>query len=210
MQQTATLARTAASAETDSGGSVHGLTPAPDPDESSRTGAESSQGTQLLITASDRTAPVTVQVRSQLTPMQAFDLIVPIDLSLVFKKWGPIPGVLGASNQTGAWDAVGQSRKPDLTDGSTATERLIEYTPGHSFAYEVTDFTGPMRHLVAGVRGEWTFSPDGAGTVIRWTYEFKAGRNRFLALRWGLIPIWRRYMQRGLVATARAAEQMAR
>ncbi|MDQ5840971.1 MAG: SRPBCC family protein [Chloroflexota bacterium] len=188
--------------------------PLPAPDLIRRTpihsDAVSDERAVPLIAASDKTVPVTVQVRSPLTPSQAFDLIVPIDLSLVFKKWGPIPGVLGASNQTGAWDSAGQSRNPDLTDGSTATERLTEYTPGHSFAYEVTDFTGPMRHVVAGVRGEWTFTPDGDGTMIRWTYEFKSIPRRFLPLRWGLIPLWRRYMRRGLGGTADAAEQIAR
>jgi hypothetical protein len=52
----------------------------------------------------------------------------PIDLSLVFKGWGPFPGVRGVNNQTGAWDAAGQSRNPDLSDGTTAFERLTEYT----------------------------------------------------------------------------------
>lgn len=163
-----------------------------------------------LISTTDRTVPVTVQVRSTLAPARAFEIIVPIDLSLVFKKWGPIPGVRGTSNQTGAWDAVGQSRNPDLTDGSTADERLTEYTPGHSFAYELNGFTGPMRLVVAGVRGEWTFSPDGPGTMIRWTYEFTAARGRFLLLRWGLVPVWRRYMRNAVTATARAAEQISR
>jgi hypothetical protein len=73
-----------------------------------------------LICASDVTVPVTVQTRSILAPEDAFRLNVPIDLSLVFKGWGPFPGVRGVQNQTGAWDAVGQSRNPELTDGSTA------------------------------------------------------------------------------------------
>lgn len=166
--------------------------------------------TPPLISTADRTVPVTVQVRSTMAPAEAFEIIAPIDLSLVFTKWGPIPGVRGTTNQTGAWDAVGQSRNPDLTDGYTADERLTEYTPGHSFAYELTGFTGPMRLVVAGIRGEWTFSPDGPGTMIRWTYEFTAARGRFLLLRWGLVPVWRRYMRNAVTATARAAEQISR
>lgn len=66
-----------------------------------------------------------------------------------------------------------------------------------------------MRLLVAGVRGEWTFSPDGPGTLIRWTYEFKAARSRHLLLRWTLVPIWRRYMLSAIVGTAREAERMS-
>jgi hypothetical protein len=78
-----------------------------------------------LITSTDRTVPVTVQTRTTLAPRDAFRLNVPIDLSVVFKGWGPFPGVRGVKNQTGAWDGVGQSRNPELTDGSTAAERRI-------------------------------------------------------------------------------------
>ena len=92
----------------------------------------------------------------------------------MFKGWGPFPAVRGVRNQTGAWDHVGVSRIPILSDGSMATEKITEYTPGHSFAYEVTGFTNiVLRRLVSGVRGEWTYTPDGSGTVIRWTYDFK-------------------------------------
>ena len=164
--------------------------------------------TRLLIAREDRTVPVTVHTRTHLTPGSAFHSIVPIDLSLVFTGWGPFPGVRGARNQTGAWDGAGQSRNPDLTDGSTALERLTEYLPPHSFAYEITDFTNALRLLVAGVRGEWTFTPDGGGTLIRWTYEFAPLPARFGIVQNGLAPLWRRYMRHGIEAAAQAAEQL--
>ena len=162
-----------------------------------------------LITSTDRTVPVTVQTRSTLRPEDAFRLNVPIDLSLVFKGWGPFPGVRGVKNQTGAWDAVGQSRNPDLTDGSTASERLTEYTPPSSFAYEVTGFTNALlRRLIEGVRGEWTFTPDGDGTVIRWTDEFKPLPRRMFLLRRIVAPLWKHYMQAGVEGSARGAERL--
>jgi hypothetical protein len=126
-----------------------------------------------LITSRDKTVAVTVQTRAAAPPQHAFEVNVPIDLSLVFRGWGPFPAVRGVKNQTGAWDHVGASWNPVLSDGTTANETLTEYTVGHSFAYEVTGFTNILRKLVEGVRGEWTFTPDGDGTVIRWTYEFK-------------------------------------
>jgi hypothetical protein len=159
-----------------------------------------------LITNRDKTVPVTVQTRAAIPPNRAFEIIVPVDLSLVFKGWGPFPAVRGVKNQTEAWDHPGPSRNPDLSDGSTATERLTEYTAGHSFAYELTEFTNVLRRLVHGVRGEWTFTPDGDGTVIRWTYEFKPLRGRYFLVRRGLGPLWRRYMQEGVEAAARVAE----
>jgi len=163
-----------------------------------------------LINAGDQTVPVTVQMRTAISPNRAFDSIVPIDLSLVFKGWGPFPAVRGVYNQTGTWDHAGASRNPDLSDGSTATERLTEYTAGHSFAYELTEFTNVLRQLVEGVRGEWTFTPDGDGTVIRWTYEFKPLRGRRVLVRSGLAPLWRRYMQASLETAARVAERDAK
>jgi hypothetical protein len=56
------------------------------------------------------------------------------------------------------------------------------------------------------VRGEWTFTPDGNGTVIRWTYEFKPLRRRYWLVRHLLAPLWRHYMQAGVEAAARVAE----
>jgi hypothetical protein len=163
-----------------------------------------------LITSTDRTVPVTVQTRTTLAPRDAFRLNVPIDLSVVFKGWGPFPGVRGVKNQTGAWDGVGQSRNPELTDGSTAAERLTEYTAPSSFAYEVTGFTNALRRLIEGVRGEWTFTPDGDGTLIRWTYEFKPLPGRMFLMRRIVAPLWQQYMQQGVEGSGRGAEAIRR
>jgi len=159
-----------------------------------------------LISATDATVPVTVQTRAQVAPDKAFEVIVPIDLSLIFSGWGPFPAVRGSNNQAGAWDHVGASRNPDLSDGSTATETLTEYTAAHSFAYELTDFTNVLGRLTHVVQGEWTFTPDHGGTMIRWTYAFKPKRGRRLLLRLGLAPLWRRYMQAAVEAAAKVAE----
>ena len=161
--------------------------------------------TMTLITKKAITVPVTVQTRTALPPDRAFQPAV--DLSLVFKGWGPFPAVRGVRNQTGARDHPGASRNPILSDGSTATEKLTEYSPGQSFAYEVTGFTNiVLRRLVYGVRGEWTFTPDGSGTVIRWTYEVKPLCRRYWLVRYVLAPLWRHYMQAGVEAAAHVAE----
>ena len=162
-----------------------------------------------LISRTDPTVPVTVQTRTGLAPRRAFEIIAPIDLSLIFKGWGPFPAVRGVKNQTADWDHVGPSRHPELSDGSTATETLTEYTRGQSFAYELVDFTNMLGKLVHGIRGEWTFTPDGNGTVIRWTYEFKPLPRREGLVRIAVAPLWRRYMQAAIEAAARVAEQQA-
>jgi Polyketide cyclase / dehydrase and lipid transport len=145
--------------------------------------------------------PVTVEVPSSASPSVAFRVIVPIDLSKVFRRWGPFPAVLGVTGQTGAWDAAGQSRFPQLSDGSTAHERLTQYTAPHSFAYEISEFTNSLGWLVDKIRGEWTMTPDGDGTVVRWTYSFYPRRGRRGLVRLVLVPFWGRYAARMLRAT---------
>lgn len=158
------------------------------------------------ISASDTTIPVTVQCRCRATPARAFDVIVPIDLTTLFASQWPIPGVVRVRDQTGAWDRVGRSRTPVLSDGSTVRELLTEYTRPHSFAYELTRFSGSMRHLVSAIRGEWTFTPDGEHTVVRWTYELVPRRRRAWAVRALLAPVWARYARSTLERACEIAD----
>jgi hypothetical protein len=79
-----------------------------------------------LIPRLDKTVAVTVHARAAAPPQHAFRVNVPIDLSLVFKGWGTFRAVRGVKNQTGAWDHVGASRNPVLSDGTTANETLTE------------------------------------------------------------------------------------
>jgi hypothetical protein len=85
---------------------------------------------------------VTVQTRAAAPPQHAFEVNVPIDLSLVFKGWGPFPAVRGVKNQTGAWDHVGASRNPVLSDGTTANETLTEYTLSDAWPMTTTPAAG--------------------------------------------------------------------
>jgi len=160
----------------------------------------------LLITARDRTVPITVQQRSYLTPAQAWAVIMPIDLSRVFKPVAPFPGVAGVANQTETWDHPGPSRNPQFTDGSSADEQLTECAEGTSFAYQLTGFTNVLRYLAAGIRGEWTFTPDGPGTLVRWSYEFKPLPGRRWIIAGPFKVLWLRWMRAGLARCIQALE----
>lgn len=153
------------------------------------------RGIPPLIGAADNTVLITVQRRTSVAPASAFQRIVPIDLSSVFHRVAPFPGVTGVENQTEAWDHVGPTRNPQFDDGSQADEQLTEYTEGSSFAYQLTGFTNVLSKLAVGVRGEFNFNPDGAGTLIRWTYEFKPLPGRRWILAGPFAPLWRRYME---------------
>ncbi|MFJ4206420.1 SRPBCC family protein [Streptomyces sviceus] len=169
-------------------------------------GAAVVQAIPLLIGSADNTVPITVQRRTPVAPTDAFRLIVPIDLSSVFHRVAPFPGVKGVANQTEAWDHVGPTRNPQFDDGSQADEQLIEYTEGSSFAYQLTGFTNILSRLAAGVRGEWNFNPDGDGTLIRWTYEFKPLPGRRWILAGPFAPLWRRYMVAALARCLQVIE----
>ena len=79
-----------------------------------------------------------------------------------------------------------------LSDGSTATETLTEYTNGTSVAYELTAFTNILGWLACGVRGRVDVRARSRRTLIRWTYEFEPRPLRRTLVRVGLAPLWRR------------------
>ncbi|MGC4865571.1 SRPBCC family protein [Micromonospora sp. DT53] len=172
----------------------------------SRTSPSGTPAKPLLISPTDRTVSVTVQRRTWVAPATAFRVIAPIDLPSVFHRVGPFPGVTGVTNQTEAWDHVGPTRNPQFEDGSQANEQLTEYTEGSIFAYQLTGFTNVLSRLAAGVRGEFNFNPDGNGTLIRWTYEFKPLPGRRPILAGPFAPMWRRYMAAALRRCVQVAE----
>jgi Polyketide cyclase / dehydrase and lipid transport len=103
---------------------------------------------------------------------EAFRRTLPAPLPTLFRRWhGPIPPVKGVREQTGAWDAAGQTRRVRLAGGATMREELTSVDPPRSFGYRLTDLTGPMALLVDHVVGEWIFAPAGGGTEITWRWD---------------------------------------
>ncbi|MFI9169826.1 SRPBCC family protein [Streptomyces lincolnensis] len=142
--------------------------------------------------------PITVFARTTSSPAHTYQVIVPIDLAQVFKPWGPLPGVAEVRDQTGTWNRPGTSRQTWFTDGSKADERLTEIAEGHGFAYELSGFTNVLAKLTSGVRGEWSFLPDGTGTSIRWTYDFRPLPGRRWIVAGPFKQLWIRYMRAAL------------
>lgn len=132
---------------------------------------------------------------------KAFGHIVPIDLASIFTGYGPLPAVSGTRNQTGPWDAAGQTRTVLLSDGSSAQEALTACQFPSHFAYTVKSFTGILRWLAKEARGEWWFEHEPAtqGTAIRWKYEF-ISRSPLLEPIVCLITqwLWKGYMRQAL------------
>lgn len=117
--------------------------------------------------------PLVVE-QSRVVPVaagEAFHRTLPAPLPKLFKRWhGPFPPVKEVREQTGGWDAAGQTRTVRLAGGASMREELTSVDPPRSFGYRLTKISGPMSLLVDHVVGEWIFSPAGAGTEITWRW----------------------------------------
>jgi len=149
---------------------------------------------------------------------QVWAVFVSIDLAQVFPKGsGPIPAVVGTSDQMGPWDVVGSARRVRLADGTSVREEILASEPcdgaapreGRArFAYRVDGFTGPLSALTTAAFGEWTFveaAPD--RTEITWRYSF-VPRSALMAPPLSLLIalFWRTYMRRGIENLRRLGE----
>ena len=120
------------------------------------------------------------------------------DPTRFYPKFGPIPAIVKREDQTGDWDAVGQSRKLTLGDGGTFVERLKTVDAPRRFAYELNDFTGFFGNLVAFADAEWDFDAAVEGTRIRWTYTYHAQPKRGWIVRLVVVLFFSRYMKKVL------------
>lgn len=139
-------------------------------------------------------------------PEAVFSFIAAEDvLPKVLTGYGPLPAVIGTSENTGPWTVPGSARRIHLADGTTVREQITHYEPSTHFAYKVWDFGNPLiRSLAIGARGEWTFTPVPGGTLVTWTYTFSA-KNAVTALPLSGITqiLWRGYMDVCLENTKR-------
>ncbi|WP_437980388.1 SRPBCC family protein [Sorangium sp. So ce117] len=96
------------------------------------------------------------------------------ELHTVLRAGYGFPGAEWTSGTTGPWDVPGSYRTIHLTDGSTVREEVVAADAPDYFSYAVTNFTNPiLRWLVKEARGQWWFTDDGAGTKVKWLYEFE-------------------------------------
>ena len=149
-----------------------------------------------------------VSARTKVEQSSVFARTVPVDLSRIFTGWGPLPAVKTTFRQTGAWDAAGQTRTVQLSDGSEAQEHLTAYAVPFSFAYTVTPRTGPLSLLVGHARGVWWFLPASqGGTEIWWRYEFQPRSAWAWPVLLAVAALWERYMTRALTLLVQLLEE---
>jgi hypothetical protein len=145
--------------------------------------------------------------QSRMIPMGREDVfrdLVPMPLTSLFRKWyGPIPPIKEVRDQTGDWDAVGQSRTVVLVGGGSMREQLTQFDAPHSFGYTLSNIKGPLAPLVGRVDGEWVFEPNGSDTNVTWRWTIHP-RNGFTA---PLLPVfgmlWKGYARQSLEELSR-------
>jgi Polyketide cyclase / dehydrase and lipid transport len=116
-----------------------------------------------LVVEQSRAIPVAVQ--------DAFGGTLPMPLPVICSHWyGPIPPIKQVRDQTGGWDAAGQTRTIMMVGGGSAHEELTSVDPPRSFDYTLSDIKGPLAPLVSLVEGKWSFTPAGTGTNVTWRW----------------------------------------
>lgn len=123
---------------------------------------------------------------------QAFHRTLPVPLTEIFsRRHGLFPPIKEVRDQTGAWDAAGQTRTVVMAGGGSTREELTSVDPPRSFAYRLGDVTGPMALLVDHVLGEWTFTPTAGSTEVTWRWDIHP-RSTLTAL---ALPVFGRMWQ---------------
>ena len=103
---------------------------------------------------------------------RAFNYIVPINLTHIFRGNALIPAIIDATIKQG-WNKAGLQRTVYFADGSTSQESLLTVNAPASFSYKNEHFTSKvLSSLVKRVEGEWVFTDLGKQkTRIEWTYR---------------------------------------
>ena len=150
------------------------------------------------------TSPLAVE-QSRVIPVSvedAFAGTLPLQLPTIFSHWyGPIGPIKEVRDQTGDWDAAGQTRVVMLTPSGSMHEELTSLDPPHSFGYALTGITGPLGLLVGRADGQWLFTATGvvpSETTVTWRWNIHARSALTAPLLPALGLLWKGYARRSL------------
>lgn len=155
------------------------------------------------------TASATAEAVAATTPKQAWEISGPINPTLFYPKFGPLPAVVQVRDQSGTWDTPGRTRRLMLSDGGSVVESITDAkSPGY-FAYNLSNFTKLFGVLVSGARAEWSFERIAEGTRITWKYTFSGLPGRAWIVKLIVKLWWAPYMEKVLPPIAREVERAA-
>ncbi len=154
-------------------------------------------------------ASATVEGITKAPLMRAWEIATPLTPVGYYPKYGPLPAVIEVRNQTGPWDAVGQTRQLMLSDGGYVIEHIVRVAKPDLFIYELSDFQKLFGALVSGARAEWEFTTVGSGTRIRWTYTFHPYPRGRIIVALIVKLFWAPYMKRVLPGIIREVDRVS-
>jgi Polyketide cyclase / dehydrase and lipid transport len=144
-----------------------------------------------VVVEQSRAIPVAVE--------DAFNRTLPLPLPVIFSRWyGPIPPIKAVRDQTGEWDAAGQTRTVVMVGGGSMREELTSVEPPRSFGYVLSNIKGPMAPLVGSIEGKWSFTPTGTGTTVTWQWILHPRSGATAPALPVLGRIWKGYARRAL------------
>ncbi len=137
-----------------------------------------------------------------------FDAAASIEARALIQKHGPLPGVVETKGHNAPWSSVGDVRLHTLSDKSSVREELVSFTAGQTFAYKLTEFTGPFAPLVKFARADWHFTQAGQSkTKIDWTYAFTPTSAASEPVLWFIVKLfWPGYLKAALARVKQKAE----
>lgn len=129
----------------------------------------------------------------------------------LIRQHGPLPAIIDVSGHDAPWSEVGQARMHKLSDKSSVREELVAFAPHQTFAYHLSDFTGPFSVLTRDARAEWHFTTTGAAqTQIDWTYIFYPSGPVAEPMLWFFVKLfWPGYLKSALLRVKERAERQS-
>ncbi len=103
---------------------------------------------------------------------EAFDYVVPVDLSHIFPRYKNYPAVVNSTIKAD-WKTAGLERIVNFEDGTSSQETLVSVTRPESFSYRIYGFSSLQRRLMIDhIEGSWVFADlTDSRTEITWTYK---------------------------------------
>lgn len=142
---------------------------------------------------------------------QVFDFCTKNDtFERLLRPLGPIAGIAKAEFREGQMLRTGARRSITMTDGTVLEERILDYAPPKRHQYQWEEgVKPPFSWLVRSGTGCWDFSEvqDGGGTRVNWSYVFELRSTLAYPFALPILPLFRRWLQRGLDAIASEMEQ---
>ncbi|MCU1529889.1 MAG: hypothetical protein JWP75_3652 [Frondihabitans sp.] len=155
-------------------------------------------GVRLRTRCMTMSASATAEGTTRANLEHAWTVGTPMTPVGYYPKYGPLPAVIRVRDQTGPWDAPGQTRKLMLSDGGSVVEQVVRVERPHLMVYELGDFQKVFGRLVSGARAEWIYTAEGDGARIRWTYTYFAKPGAGILVKAIIRIFWAPYMKRVL------------